>query len=140
MAWSNLNQISVRFDRAASVDATDLVITGVNVEIYGVASFAYDAATFTATWTLNRTIPDDKVTFSLDLDTAPGADFVYTARVLPGDIDRNGIVSTSDFNIWKSNFGQQGKGVLFGDIDGNNIVSTSDFNAWKSFFGKTAPA
>jgi hypothetical protein len=69
-----------------------------------------------------------------------GGDFNFIFRVLPGDIDRNGIVSTSDFNVWKSNFGQMGKGVLFGDLDGNNLVSTSDFNAWKSFFGKTSPA
>jgi hypothetical protein len=103
-----------------------------------VGSFAYDPATLTATWTLGSTLANDKLTLSFT--NASALPHTSTLRVLPGDIDRNGIVSTSDFNVWKANFGQSGRGVLFGDVDGNNIVSTSDFNAWKSFFGRTTPA
>jgi hypothetical protein len=64
--WAGINRAVVRFDGPVEVDAADLQVRGVNVPLYGISGFAYDPATYTATWTLDRAFDVDKVLFTLD--------------------------------------------------------------------------
>jgi hypothetical protein len=137
VAWSNVNQISLRFDGAATIASADLTVNGINVASYGVSAFAYDPATLTATWTLSRTIPNDKVTFNLN--AAGGVSYASSLRVLPGDINRDGIVNTIDYNVLRPNLNLSGKGVAGGDINGDNLVSLVDYNEYRAYLNKTAP-
>jgi len=180
MAWSNLNRVSVRFSEHVNVAADDLGLTGRKGSVYellpGAAGFTYDPASFTATWTLARTVPNDKVVLNLDGDHgpdgigvtdpagnlldgewlnplqvtpafdsfpsgngSPGGDFVFSFRVLPGDIDRDGAVNVFDYNVLRLNFNQTGKGVAGGDINGDNLVSVGDYNEWRAYLNRTAP-
>jgi hypothetical protein len=69
LPWTNLNRLSVRFSEGVTVpSAGALVVRGVRVPVYGTNAFAYDAATFTATWTLAAPLTDERVL--LDLDAA----------------------------------------------------------------------
>jgi hypothetical protein len=74
LPWTNLNRASVRFSEHVNVAADDLTVRGASTATYAPAAtgaFAYDPATFTATWTLATAgVPSDKLL--LDLDGDPG--------------------------------------------------------------------
>lgn len=58
--------------------------------------------------------------------------------MVQGDLDANGSISTSDFNLWAISFGQNNVyNNRDADLDGN--ISTSDFNAWAVNFGASNP-
>jgi hypothetical protein len=175
LPWSNLNQVSVRFSEHVNVAADDFVLNGVNLAQYGLSTtataFAYDPVTFTATWTLARFIPNDKVTVRLDaaegtgitdgmgnrLDGEPnnavthlalfpsgdgvaGGDFALALRVLPGDVDRSGVVNIYDYNKLRANLNQSGKSGWGGDVNGDGLVTMLDLNIVIANMNKTAPA
>ncbi|RIK74620.1 MAG: hypothetical protein DCC68_22750, partial [Planctomycetota bacterium] len=101
LPWSNLNQVSVRFDSDVLAAADSLVVNGVNVASYGIADFSYDYTTFTGTWTLAEPIALDRATISLagvtdivgnSLPALP----TTTIRSAAGDVDGNGTIAAAD--------------------------------------------
>jgi len=126
LPWTNVNRFRVRFSEAVNVAQGDFKLFGVNVADYPVASFAYNPATFTATWTLVSPVKADKVSLRLasglagaagvkDLagngldgewnnaagafpsgDGSPGGVFAMRLNVLPGDANRDGRVTPLD--------------------------------------------
>ena len=69
-----------------------------------------------------------------------GGDFAFHFRVLPGDIDRSGVVNLLDFNLLRANLNRTGLGVGAGDINGDNIVNIFDFNDFRSNLNRTTHA
>ncbi len=64
------------------------------------------------------------------LDAADGEELVFNIMgMLPGDADFDGVVDTSDFNIWNENKFQAGC-YTEGDFNFDGVVDTSDFNVW----------
>ena len=51
---------------------------------------------------------------------------------LPGDGNLDGVVDTSDFNIWNSNKFTANSAWCSGDFNTDGVVDTSDFNIWNS--------
>ena len=129
--WYNLNQVSIAFSSDVTVAQRHLSVRGVNVANYPVTGFAYNPSTYTATWTLGREIPADKLLLDLDGDVASGGvsgggmmldgdwstggnfpsgngaaggDFRFRLNVLPGDVDRSGSVLANDFSEVKKKF------------------------------------
>ena len=124
LPWINIDQIVVRFNEHVSVQQADLVVHGINHESYATNGFAYDAVTFTATWTLTDPLPADKVLIQLIADGADpirnaagvrldgdwsngdgafpsgngrsGGDFLLRMNVLPGNVDQTGPVNIFD--------------------------------------------
>jgi len=126
LPWTNLNRITITFSENVDVDSDDLVLKGVNVATYAIASFAYNATTYVATWTLSTVIRADKLLIDLDGDgTDPvvgatsgvaldgewvngsdtyatvgdgtaGGDFEFRINVLPGDVNQDGDVYVDD--------------------------------------------
>ena len=139
LAWSNLNQVSLRFSEAVTVASGDLVVNGVNVATYGVANLRLRPRDVHRHVDADRTIPNDKLTLNLD-ERRRGPTYASTLRVLPGDIDRNNAVNIFDFNVLRPNLNVTGAGVLGGDINGDNVVNIFDFNDFKTYLGKTTPA
>jgi hypothetical protein len=65
--------------------------------------------------------------------------FSVSRTVLGGDVNLNGTVDFSDFQILSSNF--SGSGIWTGgDLDGTGTVNFSDFQILSSNFGATGPA
>lgn len=68
----------------------------------------------------------------LDLADMPAAE------ILPGDVNRDLVVSPADYEIIRTNFGQpipantSARG--FGDLSGDGEVGIDDYLEWKSFF------
>jgi hypothetical protein len=51
-----------------------------------------------------------------------------TAHVA-GDYNSNGVVESSDYNLWRSSFGSSS--YLYADGDGNGLVDAADYIVWR---------
>ena len=127
LPWTNIDQVSVRFDEPVVVLDRHLSVEGVNISDYGVTRMDYDAQTYTATWTLALPLRNDRVIVTLDAgpggvldldghrldgelfnapsgDGIPGGDFRFRLNVLPGDVDGSGAVLANDYSDVKRRF------------------------------------
>jgi hypothetical protein len=164
LPWTNINQIVVRFTEGVTVAQGDLTLAGVNVPTYAFNSFAYDPATFTATWTRTAPIAADKLRLTvndsivgltgspLDGDigatypsgnNSPGGDFSLRFDVLPGDANQNRAVDGSDFQAMLQSAFNGAAHAPYNprrDLDGNGAINALDFHAQLSRQGTTLPA
>lgn len=53
-----------------------------------------------------------------------------------GDYNRNGVVDTADYTVWRDTFGQTGMN-LWADGNGDTHVDATDFGIWKQNFGQS---
>jgi hypothetical protein len=140
LPWATgVNQISIRFDEDVDVTPGNLVVSGINVPSYTVASVAYDPFTFTATWTLAQPIQSDRVTFNFaGVKDLAGNDLsgpiTATVRALAGDGDRDGDVDHADFQASRAAqftaLGAAGYNVFL-DTDTNGAINVLD---WQNVF------
>ena len=86
LSWNNLNEISVRFDHPVVVHENDLHVAGVDRNAYDVDGFDYDELTMTATWTLERSLLNDRVRIVL----TSGQDGVHSEQGVPLDGEGDG--------------------------------------------------
>jgi hypothetical protein len=146
--WSNVDQVSVRFDEDVAVDSGDLIVGGVNVPAYNIAAFDYDYRTFTATWTLAQPLASDRISLNFtSADDLAGNDLTgsgaATLRSLPADTDRDGDVDNVDF---QSNRALQFIGIgspgysVFHDTDGNGAINVLDWQNILISRGTSIPA
>jgi probable HAF family extracellular repeat protein len=152
LPWTNLNQVQIKFDQNVNVSQNSLSVTGVNVSQYSFASFSYNSTTFTATWTLSKSIGKDKLSLHLQssgvnavtnasgqaldgewtngLSDFPsgngtaGGDFTFSVNVLPGDVNHVGIVNGQDLAALSSSW--LSTGASLADINGDGVVNTQD--------------
>ena len=143
LPWTNLNQVSLRFSQNVSVAQGNLVVTGLNAATYAVSAFAYDAATFTATWNLNTSgIANDKLLLTL----TGAATATVRLNVLPGDVNRSGgSVIGSDVTLVRNAQNSPPGGVnslytIFKDVNGSGSILGSDVTAVRNRQGLSLPA
>jgi hypothetical protein len=149
LPWTTgVNQVSIRFDEDVVVGANSLVVNGVNVPAYDVASFNYDYVTYTATWTLAQPIGADRVTVNLADTTdlvgnALSGGSSITIHSLPGDVDRDSDVDVVDF---QSNRAAQFNGLgsdgysIFQDMDTNGAINIVDWQQVQQRLGGSLSA
>jgi len=142
LPWINLNQISIRFSEDVSVQQDDLTITSATGQTYNVTDFRYDPQTFTATWTLDRSIGADVVGLRLD-GTSPTGVTDTAGNPLKGNVNNNGGGDTGDTG--GAGGASQARDyvdllpVLPGDVNRSGTVLANDFSLVKSkFFSSTA--
>jgi Dockerin type I domain len=133
------------------VQSNDLVLTGVNNPGgYAFAGFNYNAATFTATWTLSAPLPLDRLTFKLDGTTAAGIkdltsgnligqDVMRTFGILPGDLNGNGLVDATEPDVVKKNIGKRYPSPRTADVNGDGVVTQADYLIALANKGKRLP-
>jgi hypothetical protein len=169
--FANLNRLHVRFSEDVSVQREDLAVLGVNVPAYALAdAFAYDPATFTATWTLAANVGPDKLLLDhaggvadggvadalgnnlLDGEWSNGADafasgdgtaggdFEFRIDVLPGDGNGDGAVNVTDLGVVSTHFGRSPRGPRQGDFDGDADVDVGDLGILATNFNRSLPA
>ena len=90
------------------------------------------------TVTFDTALPDECCcTVTLDCDDGDGSAEVCVCG-LEGDIDRGGLVSTSDASIIKPKFGDTPTNAdAEFDFDCSGLIATSDFSQVKPKFGNT---
>ena len=144
LPWMNLNQIRIVFDAYVIVVEDDLVITGANVPSYSFApgSFSFDPITYVATWTLDSSVADDRLTITLESDATAGV-HAAGAVALDGEWDN----PTDRFDVSSDTFasgdGSAGGDFVFnvevlpGDVDQDGDVDVGDILG--GFGGFTGP-
>lgn len=129
LAWGNIDQIHIVFSEDVTVTQDDLIVNGVNVAKHHVTGFAYNAATFTATWSLDQDVPVDKVLVDAQDTIKDAAD-----NSLDGDWENPTGPSDVSSDSYASGDGTAGGDFEFrfnvvpGDTDGNGIVQSVDLD------------
>ncbi|HVU86190.1 MAG TPA: peptidylprolyl isomerase [Pirellulales bacterium] len=173
LPWSGLNEIRVQFNEPVNVQQGSLTLTGLNVAQYTITGFSYDAANYSAVWTLSKPIGADRVQIHLastglnavtDLSGNPldgdwtdgaraypsgngqaGGDFNFSFNVLPGDVNRDGIVNVQDLALvsssWLASL-QNGafNGFPWIDPNGDGIINAQDLATLSASWTKGLPA
>ena len=94
MPWFGINQVALTLSQAATVNPGDVHVTGIAVGDYGPVTVS-GSGTASIVITLQQMISNpDRVTLSIGNDDV----ITYTRRldVLPGDVDDNDAVNTTD--------------------------------------------
>ncbi len=131
---NRLNKISVRFNEDVVIAEGDLVLRGVSVPVYAYSNFSYDAATFTATWTLSAPIDTDK----LELSLSQAVRGVTDGLALDGEWDNPADAADPSSDTFPSGDGAAGGDFVFrfnvlpGDATGDGIVNGLDLLSWQS--------
>jgi len=145
--WSNVNKITLVFDRDVAVDQNSLVVHGVNQADYSMTGFAFDGTRHAATWTLGRATPNDRLTVTL-AGNAEHEAFAAPLNVLAGDADRNGAVNALDLGNVKArlnrsttNVGTGANGYSpFADVNGDGKINALDLAIVKQRLNNRLPA
>lgn len=171
LSWNNLNQIKITFSENVTIDQSDLTLTGVNVSQYQFANFSYDNQNFVATWTLTSFIGTDKLLIDLagngldpivDLDDGfvldgewtngsssfssgngtQGGDFEFRFDVLPGEVTKNGNVTSLDYG---KVYNKRNTSVTVGsydplyDVNGSGAIDVTDYTFVLGKIGTCVP-
>jgi hypothetical protein len=145
LPWANLDRVTLSFRRDVEVRQGDLAVRGVAVADYPVSGFSYDPTTRTATWTLGRTIPADRVRLELGGDAAGADGFGLALKVLPGDINSDGRVNSLDVLRVRQRYGvipddpAAPPAAPFHDLDGSNRIDYADHVIVRRNLGSTLP-
>jgi hypothetical protein len=129
----NVQVIRIRFSEDVSMPATALAVRGVRAKLYRTLAFSYDAATFTATWTLARPIRGDKILLDL-ADTIADA----SGNFLDGEWTNPATVDSPSSASFPSGDGTEGGrfrfrfNVLAGDVNQSGRVTAADAAAVRS--------
>ena len=67
---------------------------------------------------------------------ARNSSLTLSALALPGDYDHNGVVDTTDYDVWRQNFGSANAAA---DGDRNGVVDAGDFLIWQKSSGTSLP-
>jgi len=139
LPWSNINIISIRFTGTGTAPVQgDLALRSGNGIAYNVTGFNWDPGTKVATWTLDKALANFTTTNrqtedKVNVDYKSGA-LIQRVHVVPGDANRNGNVSPTDYGSVRSGIGRntvdEGTAptnyTVFKDINANGNVSPTD--------------
>jgi len=151
--WVNIDRISITFTEDVNVAQSNLMILGANVPRYQPSGFRYDGSTFTATWSFAAPIEADRLMLWMNDSVTDGAgnaldgewweatssypsgngsaggSFFFRLKVLPGDVDGNGEVRSSDtIKVRRKSGTSLGEKNYspFHDVDGSGEIGSSD--------------
>ena len=141
--WVNVNRITIQFNGPVSVKSSDLAVKGA-AGSYGISGFQYNPSTLKATWTLSGPIGADRVLVDLDGSVfgAGGRDYEFLFNVLPGDVDRDGLVEYSDYVAVDQINGYSTTSPYYDarrDLDGTGTINFGDLSAVLTNVGDTLP-
>ncbi len=68
----------------------------------------------------------------------PTVEVIPFEVLLPGDANRDGVVSAGDYAAVQANFGNTGEPGILGDANGDGVVSAGDYASVQANFGNVA--
>ena len=146
LPWSNINEISIAFNEDVLVQKNDLLLSGINVSSYDVASstFVYDPAIFTATWTMAAPLANDRLSLALNAD-GPGPITDLAGNALDGEWLNPATTTSTSSDTWPSGNGAAGGNFTFlfnvlpGDINHDGLVNGVDLSLQGSNWQTSVP-
>jgi hypothetical protein len=80
--------------------------------------------------------------YRLQIQAAPSVSVAYSLRFSAdsqtGDYDRDGVVGTPDYNLWRASFGQTVSPQSGADGNGNGVIDAADYVVWRRAFSLAA--
>ena len=137
MPWFNIDQISITLSQAADLNPGDVSVTGINGGNYGPVTIT-GSGTTSMVITLAKPISGpDRVTITITNSEI----ITYTRRldVLPGDVNDDGVVNTTDGTLLLRNYTPAHPYQLFYDMNGDGAVNATDFNLYRPQIGTILP-
>lgn len=155
----SIDQIGLVFSEPVEGVASSFTVRGVRVPTYGVSAYAWDGASRTATWTLDRPVPTDRLRIELSDavrdaaghrldgewvdglsavsgDGAAGGAFAFALSVAPGDMNRDGVASVADLWYLRRALADY---RWEADINGDGAVDRADAAWLRRWLGRRLP-
>ena len=137
MPWFNINRIPIVLSQAATLSPGDVSVTGITVANYGPVTI-YGSGTTNILLTLARSITGpDRVTITIG--NSQIMTFTRRLDVLPGDVNDDGVVNTTDGVIILNSLTPAHPFNVFCDMNGDGTVSLVDFGVYRSQIGTVLP-
>jgi hypothetical protein len=137
LPWLGINRLAVTLNQATVLSPADVSVTGIGIANYGPVTISGAGTSYIITFA--RPISDaDRVTVVISNPNIT----TYTRRldVLPGDVNDDGVVDSSDVVAVRNMLpGFGGIVTVFGDINGDGVVDINDYNAVRNQVGKRLP-
>jgi hypothetical protein len=130
-------------DDATSVDLTnplleyDFTVSGTSADFYmfeNTLLLPDGIRSFDLTFISGGALAATGTIFIDDISAA-----ILSAPLLAGDYNKNGVVDTADYTVWRDTVGQTGAG-LAADGNGDGQVNQLDYDVWTTNFGDTSGA
>ncbi len=137
LPWFNINQIAVTLSQPATVSPGDVTVTGITGGSYGPVTIS-GSGTSTILITFAKAITSaDRVTITIGNSQI----IAFTRRldVLPGDVNDDGAVNTTDGLLILNNETPAHPYNVFYDMNGDGAVTTADFTLYRPRIGTVLP-
>lgn len=136
--WLGINRVVVTLSGAATLNPGDVPVTGLTVANYGPVTLSGGPTT----WTITLATPihaADRVTVTIGNSSITS--YVRRLDVLPGDVNDDGVVNSTDAAITRA--AALGSPVpvalAFLDVNGDGVITIDDFNLVRGRSGQRLP-
>ena len=138
LPWFNINRIAVTFSQVNTVTPSDVTVTGVTGRNYGpVTITGLGTSHLICTFAKPITGPDIvTITVRFDGVIVGGP---ATLDVLPGDVNDDGIVNSTDGVQILRSFTPANPYNIFDDLNGDGSVNIADFDLYRPQIGTVLP-
>jgi hypothetical protein len=137
MPWFDINQVSITLSQSADLNPGDVSVTGITGGNYGPVTIS-GSGTSNMVLTFAKAISGpDRVTITIGNSKI----VTYTRRldVLPGDVNDDGAVNSTDGVLILRNFTPANPYNMFYDMNGDGAVNMTDFDLYRPQIGTTLP-
>jgi Bacterial Ig-like domain (group 3)/Dockerin type I domain len=135
--WFNIKQVSITLSQSADLNPSDVSVTGIIGGNYGPVTIS-GSGTSDMIITFAKAISGpDRVTITIGNSEI----ITYTRRldVLPGDVNDDGVVNTTDGVLILRNFTPAHAYNVFDDLNGDGAVNMTDFDLYRPQIGTVLP-
>ena len=136
LPWFGINRIAITLSQAATISPGDVSVTGLVGGNYGPVTISGSGTSYVITLAKAVSGPD-RVT--LTIGNAEVITYTRRLDILPGDVNDDGVVNTTDGVIILNSTTPTHSYNTFDDMNGDGAVSTADFTEYRPQIGTTLP-
>ncbi len=138
LPWFNINRIAIVLAQAATLTPADVSVTGITGGNYGPVSIS-GSGTSSILITFDKAIAGpDLVTITIS--SSQIITFTGQLDVLPGDVNDDGVVNTTDGVLILRHETPANTYNMFDDMNGDGAVTMADFTLYRPQIGTVLPA